>query len=112
MTADNNSINRELGEATSRMDDHHRRLAELERISGTSRDDISKITAKLGAMDVRLKALEDTTKEIQTSVKKILDRTNTWEGFFNGVKFASGIWYVVIMAVSGALGAVITKMLS
>lgn len=115
MTTSNNQesgFDRQLGVATSRMDEHDRRLQNLEGKSDEAKNDVKNIEARLENLDARLGTVETNVAEIKTAVTKIAEKASKLDGFLLGVKTATNFWYVIACAVFGIAGFVLSKFLS
>lgn len=56
-TIDASSINRELGETSTRMDDHQRRLGDLESEMKVTRQRLENIVTRLGSLEKNSEAI-------------------------------------------------------
>lgn len=113
MTTNNpeSGFDRQLGVASSRMDEHDRRLENLERSAEAARNDVKKIEARLENLDARLGTVEKNVAEIKATVTRIAEKASKLDGFLLGVKTATNFWYVAACAVFGIAGYIIARFL-
>ena len=106
MTATSNEsfspFDRQLGVATTRMDEHDRRLTKQEDVSAQLSKDLREIEKNHASFDTRLGTLEKTTAEIRDSLDKLVEKSSHFSGFLSGFKVASGFWYAVMTLIGGA----------
>lgn len=105
------AVDRQLGVASTRMDEHDRRIQEQKEAIEDIRSDIRKLESASVDLAARLKALEESTKKISDSVDNLVKLANSTTGFIAGFKSASTIWYAVIAIFFTAAGFVISKVL-
>lgn len=104
-------FDRQLGVATTRMDEHDRRLKKQEDVTEQLRQDLREIEKKHASFDTRLGTLEKTTVEIRDSLNKLVEKSSHFSGFLSGFKVASGFWYAVMTLIGGAIGYVVSKLI-
>lgn len=114
MTAQQNEstlFDRQLGVATTRIEELDRRVKAMEDKSDNIKEDLRDLDKRLTDIDARLKKLEESTKEIAKSVGDLVKQTSKFDGFLAGVKISTNFWYVVGFVVFSFAGYIISKVL-
>ncbi len=108
---DNSSpFDRQLGVASTRMDEHDRRLKSQEEVAEQLRRDLREIEKAQADFGARLQTEEIHTKEIRTTLSTLSQKCDQFSGFLAGFKSASVIWYAAMTLIGSVVGFVISKL--
>lgn len=105
-------FDRQIGETTVRVEDHARRLQKLEESGDRIQQQVHSIETSSATFEQQLKELQKSTAEISKSVKVIESKVSEFNGFLNGFKAASGLWYALITLVATGVGYLLSKVLN